>query len=653
MDHFSYSLAGDRASHQALHAAQQKAEGVQLHPSTPNDASDASPQAQHARPDDDKDQSCHTPTDADAADAAQDTPVGQQQAAGLHEQYTQSDQAQHQTPSQQPHHAQQAGAPSMPTPPGSHAFSSYSAHHGQHQGNSPGLWESPGPSQQRWSGSGPASTTNLPGSNSKQDLQQQLLQQLAAQTGFQLVPPLSQSPVMSMGHTPTHQPGPLLNTPPHYQQLQQQLPMSADAGFSQGVLQNLGLGLQSSAMQMVQMQQQQQQQASRLPAWAQQALMPQYHHQPQQLSPAFSPHPDLPRTVPSHISQGLPPNGLFGQFAEGHFADRPHFPSAGRADAHDDHHFVPGHASSLTASQGVASWQAPQPQQPASVNGRTPWLNPHLHHPGTNSSMHIVSGPYQQEEEVYHLYEGQTLQPHPISADSSPALWQHDAWHQGNTILFLATMRSSCWMGGLHSKQPCLHRLYKGIENLQTDRELAKGQRLHKATPKYPKGRFPLICRMCFSRHDFGRLHAEASDGLEAGMHAPGSVQGSAQGDAGMPPVLSRASSGLSSPLRESGHLESLLEVNSRVEAAMDRARAQLQAGLPPFPFFLLALLSAGRTARLSSCHSCFAFCACTSCSCVLVLFLPPLFSSLLVFHTTMCIHKACHAASATMWGRH
>ncbi len=91
------------------------------------------------------------------------------------------------------------------------------------------------------------------------------------------------------------------------------------------------------------------------------------------------------------------------------------------------------------------------------------------------------------------------------------------------------------------------------------------------------------------SRHDVGLLLAEASGGVEADMHAPGSVQGSAQGDAGMPRVLSGASSGLSSPLRESGHLESLLEVNSRVEAAMDRARAQLQAQLPAFPLFLPA----------------------------------------------------------------
>ena len=444
MDHFSYSLAGDRASHQALHAAQQKAEGLQPHPSTPNDASDASPQAQRARPDNVNEQSSHTPADADGAAAAKDTPVGQQQAAGLHEQQTQSDQTQHRPPSQQPQHAQQAGAPSMLTPPGSHAPNSYSAQHGQHQGNSPGPWESPGPSQQGWSGSGPASMTNLPGSNSKQDLQQQLLQQLAAQAGFQLVPPPSQSPVVSMGHTPTHQPGPLLNTPSHYhQQLQQQLPMSADAGFSQGVLQHMGLGLQSSAMQMVQMQQQQQQ-ASRLPAWAQQALMPQHHHQ-QQLSPAFSPHADLPRANPSHMSQGLPPNGLFGQFAEGQFADGPHFPSAGGVDAHDQ--FGSGHTASLTASQGVSSWQAPQPQQQASANGRTPWLNPHLQHPGTNSSMHSVSKPYQQEEEVYQMYEGQTLQQHPISADSRPPQWQDDAWHPGNTSSFLPTMPSSCYMG--------------------------------------------------------------------------------------------------------------------------------------------------------------------------------------------------------------
>jgi len=441
VDHFSYSLAGDRASHQALHAAQHKADGSQLHPSTPNDASDASPQAQCAKADDAQEQSSHTP--AYAAAFAENTSVGQQQAAALREQQTGSDQAQHQTPSQWPQHAQQVGAPSMLTPPGSHALSSYSAQHGQHQGNSPGLWESPGPSQQGWSSSGPPSMTNLPGSNSKQDLQQQLLQQLAAQAGFQLVPPPSQSPVMSMGHTPTHQPGPLLNTPPHYQQqLHQQLPMSADAGLSQGVLQNLGLGLQSSAMQMVQMQQQQQQ-PSRLPAWAQQALMPQHHHQ-QQLSPAFSPHADLPRAVSGHMSQGLDPNGLFGQFAEGQFADGPHFPFAGGVNAHDQ--FGPGHTASLKASQGVGSWQAPQPQQQASMNGRTPWLNPHLQHPGTNNSMHSVSKPYQQEEELYQMYEGQTLQQHPISADSRQPPWQHDAWRQGNTTSFLPTMPSSCWM---------------------------------------------------------------------------------------------------------------------------------------------------------------------------------------------------------------
>ncbi|KAA6422420.1 MAG: hypothetical protein FRX49_07595 [Trebouxia sp. A1-2] len=247
------------------------------------------------------------------------------------------------------------------------------------------------------------------------------------------------------------------------------------AGFSQGVLQNLGLGLQSSAMHMVQMQQQQQQQASRLPAWAQQALMPQPHHQQQQLSPAFSPHADLPSANPSHMSQGLPPNGLFGQFADG-----PHFACAGGVDAHDQ--FGPGHTASLKASQGVGGWQPPQPQQQASANGRTPWLNPHLQHPGSNNSMHMVSGPYQQEEGVYQMYEGQTLQQHPSSAGSRPPQWQDDAWHP------------------------------------------------------------------------------EASGGLEAVMRPPGSVQGSAQGDVGMAPVLSGASSGFSSPLRESGHLESLLE---------------------------------------------------------------------------------------------
>lgn len=206
----------------------------------------------------------------------------------------------------------------------------------------------------------------------------------------------------------------------------------------------MGLGLQSSAMQMVQMQQQQQQ-ASRLPAWAQQALMPQQHHHQQQLSPAFSPQPDLPRADPSHMTQGLPPNGLFGQFAEGQFADGPHFPSAEGVDAHDQ--FGPGHTASLRASQGVGSWQAPQQQQQATANDRTPWLSPPLHHPGTTNSMHNVSGAYQQEEEVYWMYEGQTLPQHPISADSRQLQWQHDAWHPGNTSSFLFTMPLFCWIG--------------------------------------------------------------------------------------------------------------------------------------------------------------------------------------------------------------
>jgi len=132
------------------------------------------------------------------------------------------------------------------------------------------------------------------------------------------------------------------------------------------------------------------------------------------------------------------------------------------------------------------------------------------------------------------------------------------------------------------------------------DRECIKGLRNCKGTEsvqrrsKTSPGEVSPSYRMHLSTHDFGFLLAEASGGLEAGMHAPGSVQGSAQGDAGMPPVLSGGSSGLSSPLRESGHLESLLEVNSRVEAAMDRARAQLQAGTSSFA-------------------SCFSFCSCTS----------------------------------------
>ena len=135
---------------------------------------------------------------------------------------------------------------------------------------------------------------------------------------------------------------------------------------------------------------------------------------------------------------------------------------------------------------------------------------------------------------------------------------------------------------------------------LKKDREPITGQRnckgaeISQRDSETPTGEVPPTYRMCLSKHYSGLLHAEASDGLEADMHAPGSVQGSAHGSAEMPQVLSGGSSGLSSPLRESVHLESLLEVNSRVEAAMDRACAQLQAGTSSFA-------------------SCFSFCSCTS----------------------------------------
>ena len=58
-------------------------------------------------------------------------------------------------------------------------------------------------------------------------------------------------------------------------------------------------------------------------------------------------------------------------------------------------------------------------------------------------------------------------------------------------------------------------------------------------------------------------LHGAPSDPAEA-VQLGLSAQNSGQGN-------------LDIPLRESAQLESLLQVNSRVEAAMDRARAQLQ----------------------------------------------------------------------------
>ena len=93
------------------------------------------------------------------------------------------------------------------------------------------------------------------------------------------------------------------------------------------------------------------------------------------------------------------------------------------------------------------------------------------------------------------------------------------------------------------------------------------------------------MCASANVLHITALLTAEASNGVEPDVHSVVSAQGSAQGGMGMPSVLSGGSSGLSSPVRESGHLDSLLEVNSRVEAAMDRARAQLQANYSLFTF--------------------------------------------------------------------
>ena len=75
-----------------------------------------------------------------------------------------------------------------------------------------------------------------------------------------------------------------------------------------------------------------------------------------------------------------------------------------------------------------------------------------------------------------------------------------------------------------------------------------------------------------------GVMHAEH---LEMGEGPPVSaLDPYHQDETGVPLVLSGGSSGVSSPLRESGHLEGLLEVNNRVEAAMGRARAQLHVSL-------------------------------------------------------------------------
>lgn len=446
VDHFSYSLANDRASHQALHAAQRQTDTALPQSSPSGDAPDPPAQLEAVQSEGAVDQSSHDAVTAGAARKA--PPHGQQEAAAMQDQEAQ---AAHQTAAHQSQHTQQ-GDSNFTSLPESHAHNSHTTQHPHQQVNSPGSWESPQPGIAMWSSSGPPTMTHPRSSGTKQDPQQQLLQQLAAQAGFQLLPPPSQSPVMSMAQSPAYQFPPIAPgvgqptpSPQYLQQQQQQLqsPVPADVGFSQGLLQHLGQDLQSSARQMASMQQQLQQQQSRLPAWAQQALMPQQ----QQVSSAFSPHANMQTTTSGPVGQGLPTNGLIGQFPEG-----PHGQFGGGMHAHGHSQVAAGHAPDLRASQGKSSLQASwqQQQQQGSVDSSSPWLNPHLQQQGSGGYWHGDSDPYQQEPEAYLQSQSQMLQQqHSSTADSRRPQRQHNAWHQDSKGAPLSCMRClSCLVLG-------------------------------------------------------------------------------------------------------------------------------------------------------------------------------------------------------------
>lgn len=443
VDHFSYSLANDRASHQALHAAQRQTDTALSQSSPAGDGPDPPAQSEPLKSEGAVDQSSQESASAGTASKA---PLhGQQEAAAMQDQGAQ---AAHQTAAHQPQHAQQ-GDSNFTSLPESHPHSSHTAQHLHKQVNSPGPWESPQSGLAMWSSSGPPTMTHPPGSGTKQDPQQQLLQQLAAQAGFQLLPPPSQSPVMSMAQSPAYQFPPLAPgvgqptpSPQYLQQQQLQSPVPADVGFSQGLLQHLGQDLQSSARQMASMQQQLQQQQSRLPAWAQQALMPQQ----QQMSSAFSPHANMQTASSGPLGPGLPTNGLIGQFPEG-----PHGQFGEGMHAHG-HSQVAGHAPDLGASQGMsslqASWQQQQ-QQPGSLDSSSPWLNPHLQQQGSGGYWHGECDPYQQEPEAYLQSQSQMVQQqqHSSTADRRRPQRQHDAWHQDSKGAPLSCMRClSCFV---------------------------------------------------------------------------------------------------------------------------------------------------------------------------------------------------------------
>ena len=489
-DHFSYSLANDRAAHRALHQSQRPPDIS----AAPDEAATV-PNAVHPHP------------AGTNSSAKQEEPPAEQLHASQQEQQQQQPQVSQPESLQPPkdvtglhglHEAQGAGAAQVP----------------QQQGQ---VQE-----QQAKSGIGTPTGTSFPDSMTKQDPQQQLLQQLAAQAGLQLVSPANQAAgaaqvVMHQAEAGT----PMQATLPHQQQQWAALSHAAvnqdlDHELSQGLLHQLGQGLQSSALQYASMQQQVQHQ-SRLPAWAQQALLP---DQTLPLTPPTA-YYGMPGLSLAHSMQALPTppaHSLPGQYGNGEHLHEQYDPAGMRAPLGAGSWHLPAWQQQQQPPQATQQWlldqQAQRYADMAAAGG--------LHHSAVQGSR-----PY---------HTPHTSSPLDLRSSHSAAFWPSS--HGG------ADMGTSA--DPQHSP-PLMHSL--GSVHRQQHSSRGVGSRV-------------------------GMMQDSHSD---TATPAKLSLQDPSQAEMGVPYVLSGGSSGVSSPLRESGHLESLVEVNNRVEAAMGCARAQLQ----------------------------------------------------------------------------
>ena len=446
---------------------------------------------------------------------AEQLPTEQQQQQGLDPQATQAESLQPPKDVTVPHRLQEA-------------LGAKAAQGAQQQGQ---VQE-----QQARSGISAPTGSSFLDSMTKQDPQQQLLQQLAAQAGFQLVSPAGQSagPAQGVMHQ-AEQGTPMQAALPHQQQQEWAALSHAgvdpdlDPEFSQGLLHQLGRGLQSSAMQYASMQQQQQvQHQSRLPAWAQQALLP------DQTPPVTPPtaYYGMPGLSPAHSMQALPSppaHSLPGQYVNG---------------GHLLEHYEP---AGVRASLGAGGWHLPTwPRQQQAQPAPHCLLDPHAQQYGNVAAPGSL---HDGGQGPYHTPHTSSLLD--LRSSQAAAFWPSSH-------------------GGADVGTPADHSGRQSPPMMQSQAGDADALHLQGSALRQQHG----------SRGE-GCLPHMMQDS-RSGTAAPAklSLQDPSQAETGLPSVLSGGSSGVSSPLRGSGHLESLVEINNRVEAATGRARAQLQVNL-------------------------------------------------------------------------